>query len=64
MRIRWVVKPGRVWLGKGRDVLPGGGPLGKGRGDGMGGVVHHDREGKAKGKGREGRLSRGIRRAA
>jgi hypothetical protein len=27
--------------------------LAKGRGEGMGGVVHHDREGKDKGKGRE-----------
>jgi hypothetical protein len=47
MRVRWVVEPGRVWLfGKGGEVEPGGAPLAKGRGERMGGVVHHDREGK------------------
>lgn len=47
MRIGWVAAPGRVWLfGKSGDVEPGGAPLAKGRGERMGGVVHHDREGK------------------
>jgi hypothetical protein len=62
MRIGWVVEPGRVWFGKGGDVEPGGVPLAKGRGEWMGGVVHHDREGEAKGKGREGRGGDGYKR--
>jgi hypothetical protein len=51
MGIGWVVEPQRVWFGKGGDVEPGGAPLVKGRGERMGGVVDHDREGKAEGKG-------------
>src|SRR6266566_1074947 len=62
MRIGRVVEPRRVWFGKRGDVEPGGAPLGKGRGEWMGGVVHHDREGKAKGKGREGRGRDGYKR--
>ena len=62
MRIGWVVGPGGDWFGKGGDIEPGGAPLGKGRGEWMGGVVHHDKEGKAEGKGREGRGVDGYKR--
>jgi hypothetical protein len=41
-----MVEPGRVWFGGKRgDVEPRGAPLAEGRGEWMGGVVHHDREG-------------------
>ena len=47
MGIGWVVEPGRVRLfSKSREVKPGGAPLAQGRGEWMGRVVHHDREGK------------------
>lgn len=62
IRIGWVVEPGREWFCKGGDVEPGWAPLGKGRGERMGRVVDHDREGKAKGNGVEGRGVGGYKR--